>query len=191
MKIAMLHWGFPPIIGGVETHLVSLMPELVKMGHKVSLLTGAAEGYPDKYDFKGARIVRNQYYDLNWLFKSNFQEVDDNVWDTRLLRRLFEARFRYDVIEAHSGSEALESLEKLPPDLILLDLHLPDLFGYELLTQLRSHPLTTNVPVIIISARDIEPDLRSKLTNIVDSIWSKGALDRNSLLAHVETLLLD
>jgi hypothetical protein len=43
MKIAMLHWGFPPIIGGVETHLTNLMPELVNMGNKVALLTGSAD----------------------------------------------------------------------------------------------------------------------------------------------------
>ena len=44
MKIAQMHWGFPPIIGGVETHLTILLPELIKEGHEVSLLTGAVEG---------------------------------------------------------------------------------------------------------------------------------------------------
>ena len=81
MRIAQVHWGFPPIIGGVETHLVFMMPELVRMGHKVSLLTGSAEGSPEHFDFHGVKIFRSQYYDLNWLFKSGFQEVDDNVSD--------------------------------------------------------------------------------------------------------------
>ncbi|MFH1684432.1 MAG: glycosyltransferase family 4 protein [Candidatus Margulisiibacteriota bacterium] len=99
MKIAQIHWGFPPIIGGVETHLVSLMPEQVKMGHQVSLLTGSAEGYPEHYDFKGVKIVRNQFYDLNWLFKSNFQEVDDNVWDVTYD---FLNKTKPDVIHCHN-----------------------------------------------------------------------------------------
>jgi glycosyltransferase involved in cell wall biosynthesis len=99
MKIAMLHWGFPPIIGGVETHLVSLMPELVRMGHKVSLLTGSAEDSPEHFDFKGVSIYRSQFYDLNWLFKSNFQEVDDNVWDITVS---FLDRIKPDVIHAHN-----------------------------------------------------------------------------------------
>ena len=43
LNIAHIHWAFPPIIGGVETHLVMLLPELVKRGHKVSLLTGSEE----------------------------------------------------------------------------------------------------------------------------------------------------
>jgi glycosyltransferase involved in cell wall biosynthesis len=99
MKIAMLHWGFPPIIGGVETHLTFLMPELVKMGHKVSLLTGSAEGSPDHFDFKGAKIFRTQFFDLNWLFKSNFQEIDDNVTDVAFD---FLDKVKPDVIHAHN-----------------------------------------------------------------------------------------
>ena len=99
MKIAMLHWGFPPIIGGVETHLIFLMPELVKMGHKVSLLTGSADGAPLEFDFKGAKIYRSQFYDLNWLFKSNFQEVDDNVWDVTFD---FLDRVKPEIIHAHN-----------------------------------------------------------------------------------------
>jgi glycosyltransferase involved in cell wall biosynthesis len=99
MKIAMLHWGFPPIIGGVETHLVSLMPELVRMGNKVSLLTGSAEDSPEHFDFKGVSIYRSQFFDLNWLFKSNFQEVDDNVWDITVE---FLDKIKPDVIHAHN-----------------------------------------------------------------------------------------
>jgi glycosyltransferase involved in cell wall biosynthesis len=99
MKIAMLHWGFPPIIGGVETHLVSLMPELVRMGHKVSLLTGSAEDASENFDFKGVHVHRSQFFDLNWLFKSNFQEVDDNVWDITVA---FLDEMKPDVIHAHN-----------------------------------------------------------------------------------------
>jgi glycosyltransferase involved in cell wall biosynthesis len=99
MRIAMLHWGFPPIIGGVETHLVFLLPQLVKMGHKVSLLTGSAEGQPNELDFKGAKVYRSQFYDLNWLFKSNFQEVDNNVWE---VTTKFLDKAKPDVIHAHN-----------------------------------------------------------------------------------------
>ncbi len=99
MKIAILHWGFPPIIGGVETHLVFLMPQLVKMGHKVALLTGSADGYDEKYDFHGAKIYRSKFFDLNWLFKSNFQEVDDNVSDITFD---FLDKIKPDIIHAHN-----------------------------------------------------------------------------------------
>ena len=99
MKIAMIHWGFPPIIGGVETHLIFLMPELVKMGHKVTLLTGAANGSPEQFDFKGAKIYRSKFYDLNWLFKSNFQDVDDNVLEVTVD---YLDKVKPDIIHTHN-----------------------------------------------------------------------------------------
>ena len=58
LNIAHLHWGFPPIIGGVETHLTILLPQMAKLGHKVSLLTGAVEGLNGKYKYEGVDIYR-------------------------------------------------------------------------------------------------------------------------------------
>ena len=99
MKIAHLHWGFPPIIGGVETHLIFMMPEQVKLGHEVFLLTGSAEGSPEKFDFHGATVYRHELFDLNWLFKSGFQEVDTNVED---IIYDFLNKIKPDVIHAHN-----------------------------------------------------------------------------------------
>ncbi|NQU17593.1 MAG: glycosyltransferase family 4 protein [Candidatus Saganbacteria bacterium] len=99
MKIAHIHWGFPPIIGGVETHLVFLMPEQVKMGHTVSLLTCSAEGHKAKENYKGCNVFRSQFMDLNWLFKSGFQEVDDRV--PEVFEDFLDAT-KPDVIHAHN-----------------------------------------------------------------------------------------
>ena len=99
MKIAQLHWGFPPIIGGVETHLVFILPELAKMGHEVSLLTGSADDSPEHFDFNGVKVYRTQYYDLNWLFKSGFQEVDDNVYEVTYE---YLNKAKPDVIHVHN-----------------------------------------------------------------------------------------
>ncbi|MBN1978900.1 MAG: pyridoxal-phosphate dependent enzyme, partial [Anaerolineae bacterium] len=115
--------------------------------------------------------------------------VDDYVTDARLLRRLFEANHRFLVTEAHSATEALNAIGEKAPDLIVLDLILPDINGEELLSMLRQRDETCNVPVVIVSAKDITPSLRTQLAVQVDSVWSKAVLDRNSLLAHVETIL--
>ena len=83
LKIGQVHWGFPPIIGGVETHLTILLPEFVKMGHKVSLLTGAFEGVKGEYKYKGADIFRHPVMDLNWLNKRGvnglLEETEDVI----------------------------------------------------------------------------------------------------------------
>ncbi len=69
LSISHLHWGFPPIIGGVETHLTILLPTLVKMGHKVNLLTGSFGEEKTEDVYKGVGIFRQPVMDLNWLSK--------------------------------------------------------------------------------------------------------------------------
>jgi hypothetical protein len=79
LNIAQLHWGFPPIIGGVETHLDMILPMMVKMGHKVGLLTGTAERVKMRYNYKGVEIYRSPLMDLNWLFKRGLNGLDQEL----------------------------------------------------------------------------------------------------------------
>lgn len=82
MKIAMLHWGFPPIIGGVETHLSILGPELVKRGYKVSLLTSNAEKAKKKDSWQGMKIRRTPLMDLNWLYERGVIDLGEDIQTT-------------------------------------------------------------------------------------------------------------
>lgn len=82
LKIAQMHWGFPPIIGGVETHLTLLLPELVKRGHQVGLLTGAVEGQKPRYQYQGVKIFRTPLLDLNWLAKRGLEGLEEEITKT-------------------------------------------------------------------------------------------------------------
>jgi hypothetical protein len=64
-----MHWGFPPMIGGVETHLTILLPELERMGHQVNLLTGAFAGEKERDVYGEVQVRRTPLFDLNWLVK--------------------------------------------------------------------------------------------------------------------------
>jgi len=79
LNIAHIHWGFPPIIGGVETHLTILLPEMVRLGHNVSLLTGSAEGIKAKYDYRGVHIRRTPLMDLNWLHERGLMGLKKEI----------------------------------------------------------------------------------------------------------------
>jgi signal transduction histidine kinase len=79
--------------------------------------------------------------------------VDDNETNRDLLSRRLE-RQGYAVMLAESGDSALEKIAKAPPDLILLDIMMPGLNGYEVLEQLKKHQTWRHIPVIMISALD-------------------------------------
>jgi DNA-binding response OmpR family regulator len=69
------------------------------------------------------------------------------------LVRLILARKRYDVIGAHGGQEGLDTVRKNKPDVVLLDLMMPDMDGWEVFHQLKGDRETKDIPVIIITAK--------------------------------------
>jgi len=56
---------------------------------------------------------------------------------------------------------------------------------------LRDREDTRNIPVVVVSAQRVEPANRAKLAELADSIWEKGIMDRNTLLAHIEAILAE
>jgi glycosyltransferase involved in cell wall biosynthesis len=99
LSIAHLHWGFPPVIGGVETHLTILLPCLVKKGHKVNLLTCSFEGEKVKDRYKGVGIFRQPIMDLNWL---NKRGVHGLLEETRGVFEKFINEVKPDCIHVHN-----------------------------------------------------------------------------------------
>ncbi len=60
ITVAHIHWGFPPTIGGVETHLSILLPELVKRGHAQWVFTSDGQGLEARANFQGAEVIRDK-----------------------------------------------------------------------------------------------------------------------------------
>ncbi|MFH1782170.1 MAG: glycosyltransferase family 4 protein [Candidatus Omnitrophota bacterium] len=99
LRIAQVHWGFPPIIGGVETHLTIILPEMMRMGHKVYLLTGAAEGAKVIDNYRGVFIQRTPIMDLNWLNKRGLNGLLPEIED---IFGKFIAKVKPDIIHCHN-----------------------------------------------------------------------------------------
>jgi CheY-like chemotaxis protein len=163
----------------LATHVVEIVERRKHtQSHIVSetaMLTGTPEG-PVAMFGQGARL--------------RILVVDDYEPEARLIRRLLETQQRFEVVEAHSGKEALSRIDETSPDMIILDLLLPDISGENLLVMLRMREDTANVPVIVVTSQDdLPPETRARIASNVDSIWSKSVLDRSSFLAHIEALL--
>jgi type II secretory ATPase GspE/PulE/Tfp pilus assembly ATPase PilB-like protein/ActR/RegA family two-component response regulator len=81
--------------------------------------------------------------------------VDDEDSLRKVLKDLLE-RDGYDVSEARDGVQALDQVDRVGPDVVVLDLNLPALDGYGVLSQLRSRPATAGIPVIVLTAKGDE-----------------------------------
>jgi len=83
--------------------------------------------------------------------------VEDNRDNRMLVRRVLTAA-GYNMIEAANAAEALKILETSKPDLILMDINMPDKDGYTLTTEIREIPGLSNIPIIAITANVMRGD---------------------------------
>jgi DNA-binding response OmpR family regulator len=111
--------------------------------------------------------------------------VDDEPAVSELLARaLLDKGFQ--VIQAFDGSKGLESAVRCHPDVIVLDLSLPEYDGVQVMERLRSDPATSDIPVLIHTGTTLNEEERQKLAGHAYSITSKT--DRESLLADLQRL---
>ena len=94
----------------------------------------------------------------------------------------------YEVETAETGREGLNNILAAPPDLVILDVMLPDLSGMEVCEQIRANPATINVPIIMLSGRAQVPDKIKGLQAGADEYITKP-VETDEMLARVETLL--
>jgi signal transduction histidine kinase/DNA-binding response OmpR family regulator len=114
--------------------------------------------------------------------------VDDDAELRQLLRRMLEPE-GYAVLEAENGREALERLRDTSPSAILLDLMMPEMDGFEFVTELRRHESGRAIPIVVITAKDLSREDRDRLNGYVEKILQKGPYDRDRLLAEVRELV--
>ena len=99
--------------------------------------------------------------------------VDDDAANRRLLRQLLE-REKWLVEEAEDGEEALECVGRSQPDLILLDLMMPQMDGFEVAERLHAHERWRTIPVVVVTAKDLTDEDRRRLNGSVMRVVSKG-----------------
>jgi CheY-like chemotaxis protein len=114
--------------------------------------------------------------------------VDDDVTLRQLLRRMLEPE-GYTVVEAENGRVALDRLRQVSPSLILLDLMMPEMDGFEFVAEFRRHETWRAIPIVVITARDLSRDDRERLNGYVEKILQKGTYGRDQLLAEVRELV--
>jgi signal transduction histidine kinase/CheY-like chemotaxis protein len=90
---------------------------------------------------------------------------------------------------AENGMEAIEIIEKSPPALILLDLMMPDMDGFEVIKKVRYHPQWALIPIIVITSMELSSAEHAQLSKQVQNIFQKGKYDLKDLLDEVNELV--
>jgi len=110
--------------------------------------------------------------------------IEDNGASIELMQRLLDRRPHWRMLVARDGGSGLELIGRCAPDLVLLDLRLPDMNGLDILQRLRADPATTNLPVAVLSA-DSNPDQIKRLL----AAGARGYLTKPFAVADVLALL--
>jgi CheY-like chemotaxis protein len=114
--------------------------------------------------------------------------IEDNLSNFRLVERVLQLRPHITLLPAAQGRLGLELARERHPDLVLLDLHLPDVPGEEVLRSLRETPTTASIPIVIVSA-DATPGQVKKLLNAGAEGYLTKPIDVRQLLAVVDRAL--
>jgi threonine synthase len=115
--------------------------------------------------------------------------VDDTEPSRRLIRRILQSQGNYTLFEASNGLEAIQLARRELPDLIILDLMMPELDGFAVLDELKADPETAPIPVIVVTAKELTPDEKKRLEGQIHSLMQKGEFMNDDLLDEVRSLV--
>ncbi|OQX65370.1 MAG: two-component system response regulator [Anaerolinea sp. 4484_236] len=110
--------------------------------------------------------------------------VEDNVDNRVLIRRVLEAE-GYKMVEASTADEAFRQIKDHDPDLILMDINMPDMDGYTLTAKIKALPNSANIPIIAVTANVMRGDRERSLKAGCDGYIQKP-IDIDILTQQIE-----
>ncbi len=114
--------------------------------------------------------------------------VDDEPDAVDLLTQILQGE-GYQVKGAYSGKEALRALNTAPQDIIFLDLLMPEMDGFEVIQRVKANPRWRDIPIIVVTAKDLTDSDQRFLQRSVDKIIQKSGLTSENLMKEVQSLL--
>ena len=136
---------------------------------------GAADYVLKPVDWERLRVVMERFREA----EGDVLVIDDEC-DMRQRTRLVLEKHGWSVVEAENGAQALEKVAHATPRVILLDLNMPVMDGFEFLRALRERPGCERVPVVVLTAMDLSLEDRSRLRG-ANQVLNKGDTDMREL----------
>lgn len=166
-----------PVLASIPVVMATMVKE-----ENLGYALGAADYLTKPIDSKQLRTIINKYKITNT--ENLALVVDDDTLNRDVLRSILEKE-GWRVIEAENGAKALQLLHSYHPELLLLDLMMPQVDGFEVARIVQQNPEWQNIPIIVITAKDITQADRDRLNGYVSSILQKGSYTKEGLMGQV------
>lgn len=115
--------------------------------------------------------------------------IDDSEADRQLIRRVLERMGGYRVLEASGGQEGTALARRERPDLVILDLMMPEMDGFMVVEALKEDPTTRSIPIIVLTAKSLTEEDRQRLNGRIEALLQKVGVDPEALLAEIVEVL--
>lgn len=127
------------------------------------------------------RVTADRFY--------NILIVDDTEQARRLIHRILQAQGKYNLLEAVNGKQAIQMAQSKLPDLIILDLMMPEIDGFAVLDALKANPQTSAIPVIVVTAKELTSEEKRRLKGQIQSLMQKGEFLTDDLVDEVRSII--
>jgi len=115
--------------------------------------------------------------------------IDDTADAARLIERILQTRGRYQVEIARDGASGIELVKEVRPDVVITDLMMPGMDGFEVIDRLKADPALSGIPIIVLTAKELTPRERDRLSGQIEFLLQKGSfLDEDLLQGIIKTL---
>ncbi len=115
--------------------------------------------------------------------------MEDNPDAARLISRILQARGHYEVHVALDGRRGIELVRSIHPDLVITDIMMPGMDGFQVIETLKADPELQMIPIIVLTAKELTVKERERLSGNIDNVLQKGSfLDDDQLQRIVEKL---
>ncbi len=111
--------------------------------------------------------------------------IEDNEDAARLISRILHTRGSYQVEMASDGAQGIDLVRRLKPDVVITDLMMPGVDGFAVIDELKSDPELSRIPIIVLTAKELTPRERERLSGQIEALLQKGGFVDEALLQSI------
>ncbi len=111
--------------------------------------------------------------------------IEDNADAARLIQRILQARGEFEVLLARDGLEGLRLIREKRPDVMITDLMMPTMDGFQLIEQIKADADLAKIPIIVLTAKELTVQERERLSGQIDKLLQKGSFMDETLLQNI------